>query len=46
MQVRFFRVSEEELDRQRKQFQTGQVGIKIEETTFSMKCVPPLCRST
>ena len=45
MQVRFFRVSEEELDRQRKQFHTGQVGIKIEETTFSMKCVPPLSRS-
>lgn len=40
VQVRFFQVSEEELERQRKQFHTGQISIKIEETTFSMRCVP------
>ena len=37
LQVRFHQVSEEELDKQRKQFHTGQLSIKIEEIKFSMK---------
>ena len=36
-QVQFYEVSEEELAEQRKQFQTGQIQIEIEETTFSMR---------
>lgn len=36
-QIRFFRVSEEELKQQRAQFQTSQMQIKIEETTFNMR---------
>jgi hypothetical protein len=37
-QVRYHFVSEEELERQRAQFRNGQLAIKIEEQSFSMKC--------
>ena len=33
-------VSEEELEKQRAQFRNGQLDIKIEEQSFSMKCAP------
>ena len=36
-QIKFFEVTEEELDRQRKGFANGLIPIKIEETSFSMK---------
>lgn len=39
-QIKYEIVSEEELETMRKQFQTGQLQIKIEEQTFSMKCAP------
>ena len=39
-QVRYEVVPEEELERQRTQFRNGQLAIKIEESTFSMKCAP------
>jgi hypothetical protein len=37
IQVRFELVSEEELEVQRKQFASGQLKLKIEHQTFSMK---------
>ena len=37
-QVRYELVPEEELEKQRTQFRNGQLALKIEETTFSMKC--------
>ena len=39
-QVRFFEVSEAELETQRELFRTGRLQIKIEEVEFSMKCAP------
>ena len=41
-QVRYEIVTEEELEEKRAQFRNGQLAIKIEETTFSMKCAPRL----
>lgn len=38
-QVRFFEVSEAELERQRSAFSNGQLEIRIEEDNFSMKWV-------
>ena len=38
-QVRFFEVSEDELEKQRSAFSNGQLEIKIEEDNFSMKWV-------
>ena len=37
VQIKFFEVTEEELDCQRKGFANGLIPIKIEETSFSMK---------
>lgn len=37
LQVKYEIVSEEELETQRKQFHNGQLQLKIEEQTFSMK---------
>lgn len=34
-------VSEEELERQRKLFVSGQLELKIEQQTFDMKCANP-----
>jgi len=39
--VRFFEVSEEELQMQRELFRTGRLQIKIEDIDFSMKCAQP-----
>ena len=39
LQVRFFEVSEEELEQQRSAFSNGQLEIKIEQDNFSMRCV-------
>lgn len=39
LQVRFFEVSEEELEKQRSAFSNGQLKIKIEEDDFSMRYV-------
>ena len=37
MQVRFFLVEEDQLAKMRKDFQTGELSIKIEESSFSMR---------
>ena len=37
VQVRFFEVSEEELEKQRSAFSNGQLKIKIEHQEFSMR---------
>lgn len=37
VQVRFFEVSEEELEKQRSAFSNGQLEIKIEQQQFSMR---------
>ena len=39
-------MSEEELERQRTLFRNGQLDIRIEEQTFSMKCAHTLPRAT
>lgn len=37
VQVRFFEVSEEELEKQRSAFSNGQLRIRIEQQQFSMR---------
>ena len=37
LQVRFFEVSEDKLEKQRAAFSSGQLSIKIEEEQFSMR---------
>ena len=39
--MRFFEVSEAELQTQRELFRTGRLQIKIEDIDFSMKCARP-----
>ena len=38
MQVKFELVSEEELEKQRKDFRNGELKLRIDEEEFNMRC--------
>ena len=42
LQVKFELVSEEELEKQRKDFRNGELKLRIDEEEFNMRCRPAL----
>ena len=45
-QVKFELVSEEELEKQRKDFRNGELKLRIDEEEFNMRCGPALLCSS
>ena len=43
-QIRFYEVSHEELNQIRRDFPKGHYPIQVEDTTFSLSCVPAISR--